>query len=298
MGENLVIRKNRIVGARKAGPRMVVVTGMHGDELAGLYVAYELARRLREHPGSLTGVVDIYPELNPLGLSSREHGVPQFDIDLDRTFPGNEDGNLTEALAAAVVADIVGATVCLVVQSCDGFVQEISQARIDRGDSPALARMATLLNVGLVWEREPTGALASTLAHVLNGLGTPTLTLRLGSTVLTAESDASWIVEGILRLFNELHAWSGPTIALPYPKVSDGADVTTLLSEEPGLFLPRVECGSNVRKDQSIGVVVDALEGVVRHEVIAPCSGLLFSLRTYPTVYPGSLIGRILREGQ
>jgi predicted deacylase len=38
MGENLVVQRNRIVGMRKAGPRIALVTGMHGNELVGQYV--------------------------------------------------------------------------------------------------------------------------------------------------------------------------------------------------------------------------------------------------------------------
>jgi predicted deacylase len=51
-----------------------------------------------------------------------------------------------------------------------------------------------------------------------------------------------------------------------------------------------------MRSGQTIGLVVDPLEGAVRQEVKAPCAGLLFALRTYPVVYPGSLIARILED--
>jgi predicted deacylase len=238
MGENLVVQRNRIVGMRKAGPRIALVTGMHGNELVGQYVTYELTRRLTKDLRNLSGVVDIYPALNTLGLSVRSHGVPQFDIDLDRTFPGNPDGNLTEALAASVIADIAGATACVIIQSSDEFVQEISQARID-DNAKALVRLASLLNLRLVWVQRPSSSMQSTLAHALNQQGTPSLVIKMGSDMRQAENESAWFVEGILRLLGELHAGSGPTIAMPDPKVSGGSDITTLLGEEPGLFLPR-----------------------------------------------------------
>lgn len=294
VGEKLVVQKNRLLGLRRVGPRVAVVTGMHGDGLAGQFVAYELIRRLSESPEKLRGMVDVYPALNPLGLSARTHGVPQFDIDLDRTFPGNAGGNLTDALAAAVLEDVLGATACIIIQSVDSFVQEVSQARIDEDDSSSLMRFATLLNVRLIWERESAPTLRSTLAHALNERNTPALVVRLGSNMRQAENEAVWIVEGILRLLKELRAWSGSTIDLPAPMVSSGDDVATLLAEESGLFLPRVECGAQVRSGQVLGLVVDSLEGVVKSELKAPCSGLLFSLRAYPVVYPGSLLARIL----
>lgn len=294
VGEKLLVQKNCLLGPRRAGPRVAIVTGMHGDGLAGQFVAYELIRRLNESPFKLRGMVDVYPALNPLGLSARTHGVPQFDIDLDRTFPGNASGNLIDALAAAVFEDVVGASACVIIQSSDSFVQEVSQARIDEGESSSLMRLASLLNVRLIWLREPAPTLRSTLAHALNERGTPAIVVRLGSNVCQAENEAVWIVEGILRLLKELRVWSGSTIDLPAPMVSSGDDVVTLLADEPGLFLPRVECGTQVRRGQVLGLVVDSLEGVVKSELKAPCSGLLFSLRAYPIVYPGSLLVRIL----
>ncbi|MDO4796540.1 MAG: M14 family metallopeptidase [Coriobacteriales bacterium] len=294
IGESLVVRKNRMTGLRSRGPRIAIVTGMHGDELAGQFVAYELIRRLTQSSHNLSGVVDVYPALNPLGISARSHGVPQFDIDLDRTFPGNAGGNLTEALAAAILDDIVGANACIVIRSSDAYIQEVSQARIETGNTGALTKIASLLNVRLVWTREPVAASQSTLAHALNKRRTPTLVVKMGSDIHHAENEGAWIVEGILRLLNQMHAWSGPTMALPNPQVSRGDNVSTLLAEEPGLFLPRSSWGEHIRSGQTIGLVVDPLEGMVRQELKAPCSGLLFALRAYPVVYPGSLLARIL----
>ena len=48
--EQLVLEKNRMEPQRKTGQekRISLVTGIHGDELEGQFVCYELARRIRE----------------------------------------------------------------------------------------------------------------------------------------------------------------------------------------------------------------------------------------------------------
>lgn len=71
--EHLKIRKQVIrplppTGAEK---RFCVVTGIHGDELEGQYVCYELIRRIRERMENLKGVVELYPALNPPGAGLR-----------------------------------------------------------------------------------------------------------------------------------------------------------------------------------------------------------------------------------
>ncbi len=294
IGESLVVRKNRITGISKRGPRVAIVTGMHGDELEGQYVAFELARRLNERIEELVGTVDIYPALNPLGLSSHAHGVPTFDIDLDRTFPGDAHGNLTDALAAAVLDDIKGAQACVVIHSSNASVDEVTQVRIDETNPNRLLKLASLLNARLIWVRPPTPQLEATLAHALNQLRTPTLVVEMGAGMRLTESSGAWLVEGILRLLEHLHAWTGPTIFLPAPLVSDGSNVVAISSDTAGIFIPYVENGSDVVKEQLLGIVANPLSGTVAQEVRAPRDGLLFTLRAYPATYPGSLLARIL----
>ena len=83
--EVLEIKKNHIVpqgeltGKEK---RISIVTGIHGDELEGQYVCFELLRRIRAAQDKLSGIVDIYPAMNPLGIDSITRGIPAFDLDI------------------------------------------------------------------------------------------------------------------------------------------------------------------------------------------------------------------------
>ena len=67
--EQFRIRKNVIQHGRE-GLRFCVVTGTHGDELEGQMVCYELARIVGGNPGLLSGTLEIYPALNPLGIDT------------------------------------------------------------------------------------------------------------------------------------------------------------------------------------------------------------------------------------
>lgn len=71
--EVLEIKKKRIKpdNPGKACKRISIVTGIHGDELEGQYVCFELIRRIREQKENLMGIVDIYPAMNPLGIDSK-----------------------------------------------------------------------------------------------------------------------------------------------------------------------------------------------------------------------------------
>ena len=43
-----------------------------------------------------------------------------------------------------------------------------------------------------------------------------------------------------------------------------------------------------------IGQILNPINGTVEEEIVSPEDGLLFTLREYPVVMPGSLIARVL----
>ena len=114
--EQFRIRKNVIHHGRE-GLRFCVVTGTHGDELEGQMVCYELSRIVGEHPEQLTGTLEIYPALNPLGIDTIQRGIPNFDLDMNRIFPGDPQGTMAEQTAHAIIEDIKGADMVIDIHS-------------------------------------------------------------------------------------------------------------------------------------------------------------------------------------
>lgn len=302
VSEHLTIQKNRIVGLghdkEGSGRRLAIVTGVHGDELEGQYVAFELARRLKASPELLSGTIDIYPAVNPLGINSIERSVPMFDVDLNRTFPGDEHGELTETLAAAVIGDISGADVAVDIHASNIFLREMPQIRINEISADSLLPIAPLLNVDYVWVHASSTVLESTLAYTLNERGTRTLVVETGVGMRITRDYGERLVDGILRLAASLGMWAGRFRAYRAPIVSRDGAVSYLNAEAGGIFLPEAEHGTPVIAGQRIGIIADTLTGEVTQTITASTSGLLFTLREYPVVYPGSLVARILEDEQ
>ena len=123
--ENLVVKKNRLQPETLSGQerRICIVTGIHGDELEGQYVCYELIRRIEAEKEKLKGIVDIYPAINPLGIDSITRGIPMFDLDMNRIFPGSlTDGALSEYVAARVVEDMDGADMAVDIHASNIYL--------------------------------------------------------------------------------------------------------------------------------------------------------------------------------
>lgn len=291
VGEELTIQKQRIgIGKR----RICIVTGTHGDELEGQYVAWKLARILQENAADLNGVVDIYPALNPLGISTMTRGIPQCDLDMNRTFPGSSQGSQSEYVAHEIVQDIMGADVCIDIHASNIYLREMPQVRINVNTAEQLVPLAKCLNMDLIWIHAAATVLESTLAHSLNSVGTPTLVVEMGIGMRVTKEYGDQLIAGILSLMSHLGMWKAPVVPVSPPIVSSDGHVSFINADRPGIFFPTVTHGSRVNKDQEIGMIADPLTGAVSQSLKSPVAGLIFTLREYPVVYEGSLIARIL----
>ncbi|MBP5362752.1 MAG: succinylglutamate desuccinylase/aspartoacylase family protein [Ruminococcus sp.] len=294
VNENMNIQKRRI-GNGKSKRRLSLVTGTHGDELEGQYLAYMIGSYLDENIGSLDGIVDIYPALNPMGIDSITRGVPMFDLDMNRVFPGSKDGTMIETLCASIVDDIAGSDVCVDIHSSNIFLKEIPQIRMSVPTAPTLLPYAKMMNVDFVWIHESATVLESTLAHTLNTRGTKTLVVEMGVGMRITKEYCQQLFDGILNLMKELGMWHGETAHVREPIVSEGREVGFVNSDAAGIFVPCADFGDTVNKGDHIGDVVDPLTSQVVEKVEAVCNGMIFTLREYPVVYGGSLLARILQ---
>ncbi|MDR1540597.1 MAG: succinylglutamate desuccinylase/aspartoacylase family protein [Clostridiales bacterium] len=298
VGESLVIQKNRIepVGglSGKRPKRICVVTGTHGDELEGQYVAWRLSDALNKHIKHLHGIVDIYPAINPLGINSINRGMPLSDLDLNRIFPGNANGPIAEYLASEALNDMKGADACIDIHASNIFLRELPQIRINELMAEDLLPLARRMNMPLIWIHASATVLESTLAHSLNSLGTPTLVVEMGVGMRITKEYGEQLVDGIFSLMSHLGIWSRKTPPTIPPIVSSDWQVAFINSNHSGIFISEVSHISTVQQGQRLGFIADPLSGRVLERINSPVTGLLFTLREYPVVYEGSLLARIL----
>lgn len=296
--EVLEIKKNRIQPEGKdCKKRISIVTGIHGDELEGQFVCFELARRIEENPQFLNGIVDIYPALNPFGIDSITRGIPAFDLDMNRIFPGRDDGDMNEYIASQIVNDLLGSDLCLDIHASNLYLTEVPQIRINELHKDKLVPIALKSNIDFIWVHDANTVLESTLAYSLNSRNVPTLVVEMGVGMRITQEYGNALTDGIFNLMKELGIWTGPVNEVKEPIVSDeNAEVLFINAPVSGIFIKDLNHGNVVEKDQHIGYIVNPLTGKVLCDVKAPDSGWMFTIREYPVLDEGSLIARILHD--
>lgn len=291
--ESLIIQKN-IIRGKSGVKRICIVTGTHGDELEGQYVCYELIRRLNEKPEHLNGQVEVYPALNPLGIDSVKRGFPTFDIDMNRIFPGATDGHLIENIVHQITQDLKGADMVIDIHASNIFLEEMPQARINIATARKLVPYAEMLNIDFIWVHDAATVLESTLSHTLNSMNTPTIVVEMGIGMRINREYGDMLIEGILNMMKQMGMWTGPVKHnTTTPFISTKGEVHFINADASGIILPRVKHSSNICKGDLICQIVNPLTGEILQNIKSPIHGTLFTLRTYPVVYEGSLIARI-----
>lgn len=292
--EEFTIKKNVITNG-SSPKRVCIVTGTHGDELEGQFICFLLQRTILDNLHLLDGTVEVFPALNPLGIDSITRGIPNFDLDMNRIFPGSPDGSMAEQAAHAIVADLQGADMVIDLHSSNIFLREVPQARINVNNADALVPYARKLNLEFIWIHEAATVLESTLAHSLNSTGTPCIVVELGVGMRINHFYGKNTVLGLLNLLHTMGMWREKPEGLvnPEPIVSRGDEVAFINASHSGIFSTETHNSRIVHEGMEIGQIIDPLSGTIVESVKASATGFLFTIRAYPVCYEGSLLARI-----
>ncbi|GFO70309.1 hypothetical protein GMLC_38880 [Geomonas limicola] len=301
--ERMELRRTCFTGGD--APRVAVVSGIHGDELEGLYVCHLLSAWLEDllhrRPEALLGTVELYPALNTLGLDTLTRGLPVFETDLNRAFPGSSGGPLPARLAEAIMTALTGAALVVDIHASNVYLREIPQVRINQEFQDSLVPIARRMNLDMIWLHGASTVLETTLAHSLNSRSTPCLVVEMGVGMRVTPEYCEQLVAGLLAAWQELGVLA-PDLELPAvthtPLIADDSNVHFLNAQTSGMFVAAASHWTDVHRGELLGSIVSPFSGSTLSEVRAPVDGVLFTLREYPLVYEGSLMARVMaRKG-
>ena len=279
---------------------LAMVAGIHGDELNGVFILSRLADYLAgvvagRYPGvELMKRVFIVPAVNVLGLNLRMRLWPFDKTDINRMFPGYDQGETTQRIAASVLKATHSAFYRIDVHSSNLDIEEMPHLRLydpteserlsaERFGLPILSnRIDAVLSVSLVraWKDFPGEN------FVLRGGKAGELQLdhceKLFHALLLFLFSVG-ILAGEKRLESEEES-----------PVFTQEQNFRLISDQAGFFVSKMDVGRWVQAGDLLGVLYDGYTGKVRSEIHAPRAGLLLALRRQPLVFQGDLIARLL----
>lgn len=267
--------------AKEPGPVVFVTAALHGDEINGTGAVRQL---IQDTQFQLTsGSVILIPVLNILAFDRHSRYLPDRR-DLNRSFPGTENGSLAGRMAHLIFTEIVS--------RCDYGI-DIHTAAIRRTNYPNVRGDLSRPRV-----RELAQAFGAEI--IINGKG-PEKALRreacrAGCPTIIMEGGEVWKVEpgivesatrGIRNVLRHLDMLEGGIQSPPYQVV---IETSRWVRAERGGFLQfHVQPGELIEKDQPLATNTTLL-GDKRDTLHSPFNAVVIGMTSLPAVSPGEPI--------
>jgi uncharacterized protein len=194
------------VAADTAGPTLLVVAGIMGDQPTGVETARRAVLLLEAEDILRRGRVRVLAVANPYAYQQHARSTPLDQGNLNRVFPGRTDGVFSEQLAAAISENLLGeADVLLALHSGGTFETTRYVYSFDDLD------LAQAFGTELVL---PGPSYPGTLALAARAAGLRVVVSELGGHSRTAEAIELGL-RGILNLLRRLELAAGEVEAPP-----------------------------------------------------------------------------------
>ena len=263
----------------KPGATLCITAGVHGDELNGV----EIARRVfhRADPATMRGTLIALPAINAEGVRTGNRYLSDRR-DLNRAFPGREQGSVASLIANAVFR---------VVSQCDALVDlhtasnqrtNLPQIRADL-DDPAIYDLAVHFGLGIVINGAgPDSSLRREAAKA----GIPAIIYEAGAPHSFQEKEIAKGVAGVENVMAFLDITDAADVEIPDTRVYERSRWIRVAVRKGGFFFPSAELGDMVKTGESLGRVVDPYTDEA-HDVVSTVRGEIIGMALSQPVLSG-----------
>jgi predicted deacylase len=286
-----------VIHGAKAGPVLALVAGAHGTEYTSIIALEKLIGML--NPAEISGTVIVVPLIN---IPSFEQKVPHVNpIDkksMNRFYPGKMDGTQTERASFLITKQVVEQSDHLIDfhgGDIDESLRPYSYWTKTGNDKQDQISREMVLAFGLdhiiISTDRPKDPQASRyLENTATTRGRASITVEAGHAGTVETDDLNALINGSLNVMHYLKMLPGTVTPIEHPIWID--KVSTLASEQTGIFYPLVKRGTYVEQGMKVGYVTDYV-GKVIFEARAPVAGIVLYVCAVPSMTKGATIANI-----
>ncbi len=269
--------------AKKPGPVLLLMAGLHGDEINGIEIVRRIIKNKYHKPNS--GTIICLPVFNIFGFLNLSRALPD-GRDLNRMFPGSKNGSLASQFAFEFLNQITP-HVDYVIDFHTGARQRnnAAQIRCVLKDERSL-ELAKVFNPPFIVH---SNLIPKSLREAMIKRGKQMLLFEGGKADSIEESIVFEGVSGVKRMLVHLGMRSfKENVEIKRKSIILRSDKWVRASNS-GLFLSYAMNGQKVRKNEMIGVITDPF-GKTERKIKSPDDGYIFCLNETPVVNKGDAI--------
>lgn len=264
----------------EGSPRVFFSGGIHGGEATGIHVAQRVVEFLETTPLK-KGSVKVLPVANVAAFRRLQRTSPYDELDLNRIFPGDPEGTPSQALANLIWEEAKDADYIVDLHCCGIWGSSYTLSLHE--DFDHARQLSSMLAIPRVIQ---SGGTEGQLFIEATKTGIPAVIIELpggqpfGIIDLEAAEECYQALINLLRQLDMLEGEAKTPEPVFYGKLEE------VRAKSNGVFLPKVEPGAPIKKDEVIGTLGD-------ESVLAPFDGVAIMVRPASYVFRGSGLARV-----
>lgn len=270
------------------GKKSVCIVGnMRGNEYQQIYTCSQIVKTLKmaEKNGHLdpNQKILVIPSLNPYSMNIEKRFWPTDNTDINRMYPGYDQGETTQRVAAGIFNAIKDYEYG--IQFCSNylngrFVPNISVMNTGYED----IEHAKLFGLPYVEYRRTKPYDTATLNYNWQIWNCKAFSFYTASNGNIDKESSVQAVEAVIRFLSKIGVLNYKVSPGYESQVIDTKDLITVRTKAAGIFEAAVDAGATVYEGMVLARILNPLNGEILSEAKAPCDGIVFYM------YDGQLI--------
>ncbi|GAA2814506.1 hypothetical protein EDC40_107186 [Aminobacter aminovorans] len=282
----------------KPGKRVVLTSGVHGDEMSSIHTVHTVMNQLE--PAKMSGTVMAVTDISRPALESMQRRWPNQGrgidlIDMNREWPGNENGLTAPSRHAGLLFNR------LLRPNADAAIDfhtgttgfEVTAFNIGEIDRPEVKAMLDLYPVGQILNM-PKAAYPTVLHNAFIDVGIPAIAPEIGAARVLDREMIALFVEGTMNVLKHYGIVAGPMgRTAKGMAVFVGNSGFPVLATAGGLVEHLVKLNDKVVPGQKVAIQRNSFGEVVA-EYTAGVAGEISGQRSDAMSEPGNPLAFIL----
>lgn len=282
------------------GEKSVCIVGsMRGNEVQQLYVCSLLVKKFKqlEEEGRIKKGhrVLIIPSINPYSMNIQKRFWPTDNTDINRMFPGYDQGETTQRIADGVFQEIKDYTYGIQFTSFympGEFMPHIRM--MEEGYSKV--ELAKQFDMPYVVLRKVRPYDTTTLNYNWQVWDTQAFSFYTTTTSRIDRKSAGQAVLSVLKFLaaQNIVTYNGPRTTAS--KVVEDVDMVSVQTAKSGIFESLVRVGEHVEEGQPLANIVHPYDGEIMETLYAPLDSVVFFMHSDPLTYANTAVFKLVDE--
>jgi predicted deacylase len=278
--------------ARKDGPTLLLLAGIHGNEVNGVEIVRQIIKKKYNKPQC--GTVICIPVVNVFGFLNQERMFPD-GRDLNRMFPGSSKGSLAARFAYYMMKEIVPNVDYIIdFHTGGGSRFNYSQIRVDASDAESL-KLAKIFGAKFVIDSRNRD---KSIRQAATEKGKKVLLFEGGKSLHLDKQVTRQGVRGAVRVMHHLGLTNFSSEIAEYPEVTEQILIHKsqwIRANYSGMYRRIVSIGDPINNKEIIGSISDPY-GDFERSVKSTHTGFIICSNQAPIVNQGDALVHISTE--